>query len=71
MDGHCPCIAREYSGDFIKLCNMFINVTLSNLEEIKIKNTSPHYHDQEFFIIIIKFTTREKIIYHQISTDYR
>ena len=63
MDGHCPCIASGNSDDFTKLCHMFINVTLSNLEEIKIRNTSPHYHDQEFFSYNNKTLQQEKKLY--------
>lgn len=63
MDGHCPCIASGNSNDFQKLCHMFINVTLSNLEEIKIRNTSPHYHDQEFFSYNNKTLQQEKKLY--------
>lgn len=50
MDGLCPCIASGNSDDFTKLCHMFINITLNNLEKVKIRTTGPHYHDQEFFV---------------------
>ena len=47
FDGACPCMASGTARDFKKLCDLFFEITISRLEEIK--RETNHYHDQEFF----------------------
>ena len=48
FDDACPCMASGTPSEFKKLCELFYDITLLRLDEIK--KQANHYHDQEFFI---------------------
>lgn len=49
MDHCCPCFVSGTSKQFEELCHMFVDISLSNMEEIK-SHPMQCYHDQEFFL---------------------
>lgn len=44
----CPCFAAGTPSQFLSLCELFVEKSRGNIEELKKKNFV-HYHDQEFF----------------------
>jgi tRNA U38,U39,U40 pseudouridine synthase TruA len=54
MDRLCPCLAYGNSEQFLNFCKDIINITSTNLEQIKVdylNNQDRCYHDQNFLVL--------------------
>jgi hypothetical protein len=71
LQGVCPSLVIGTSKQFIKLCHMFINMSLSHIDEIKKGSSLINlnlFHDQVFFIFLkdklsINFSNNTELIH--------